>query len=179
LFNEPHIFIIAQTARKNKGGLAALKKDNIRDYATDAFRYYAEQGKPSYEKLKQAIYNEALKKSKRELSGLKRSGISDPTAQAVISAERAVDERAGELRDILAVENTLKIIAFLPMGAGILRSIEYVYFEEPDKELEWGDISRRVTVASLNIPAGEDSIYRWLRKAREVFAVERGLRIKK
>ena len=38
-----------------------MKKDNIRDYATAAFQYYAKLGKPHKEDLEQKYYDDALK----------------------------------------------------------------------------------------------------------------------
>ena len=58
-----------------------------------------------------------------------------------------------------------------------MKSIELVYFVDADKDLQKNDISIRVSKASLNIPCGERSVYRALKKARCIFAEERGLRI--
>jgi hypothetical protein len=160
-------------------------KDHLRDYATEAFRFYARSGCPDYEDLKQQLYDAALEASKREI--MHSGNISKPTEYAVINAERAVDERKGELLDILAVEQVMALTegspegilcrSGNPMNYYIRRAIEIVYFADADKPLQKGDISMRVHKAELEIPASERQIYYWLSKARRMFAEERGLRI--
>ena len=78
-------------------------KDYLRDYATAAFRFYAMNGK-SAEKYKQDIFDNALENIKKSEGG---AGISSPTESAVIAADRAVDEKIAEVRDMEAVELTL------------------------------------------------------------------------
>ncbi|MDR1439966.1 MAG: hypothetical protein LBJ10_08145 [Clostridiales bacterium] len=152
-----------------------MKKDHLRDYATEAYRFYARCGMPSYEELRDAVYREALESSRREierLPGPRAGGFGDPTAQAVINAERAADAREGELLDILAVEKALAA-----MRPEARRAVEIVYFDGAGRELEWGEASERVHRAELEIPASERQIYYWLKKARLAFAAERSLRV--
>lgn len=149
-------------------------KDHIRDYATSAFRLYALHEKPTYDQLRQRLYDEALRKSKREIIHLK--GVSNPTQTAIQQAEVAVEKKKAELLDVLAVG---QVISSLGTGgrSDIIQALELVYFYQPERELKRGDISDRVHVAELCIPASESSIYRWLKQARQLFAIERGLRI--
>jgi hypothetical protein len=142
----------------------------LRDYATEAFRYYARCGCPSYEEAKKAIYDYALEASRRDLIRVK--GITKPTEHAIINAQAAVDQLIGQLEDIKAVEQSLAI-----MRPEWMRAVELVYFTDADAELDRGDIENRVIMAELAIPASRRAIYRWLRSARIVFAVERGLRL--
>lgn len=148
-------------------------KDHIRDYATEAYRYYARMGCPTYEELRRAIYNKALQSAKKEL--LKTPGVSDPTAEAIIRAEKEVDLFASQLDDILAVEKAIRLM--LPKHPEWLRAVEIVYFTKADAQLEPGDIIGRVNMAAIEIPAGERTVYRWLKQARTLFARERGLRL--
>ncbi|MCH5138920.1 hypothetical protein JMF89_17280 [Clostridiaceae bacterium UIB06] len=151
-------------------------KDHIRDYATDAFRFYAMNGK-SAEKYKQKIYIETLESIKKKEETFIKSGISKPTEQAIIKADEAVVERMSEILDMEAVD---KVLAEFDVRRKVInRAIEIVYFTDADKELEAGDIKSRVTKASIEIHADERSVYRWLKQARELFAYQRGLRIKK
>lgn len=147
-----------------------MKKDHIRDYATEAFRYYAYLGKPHKEDLEKKYYQEALEQYQRnrELGG---SGISSPTEQAVMYAEGVLRQKQAELWDILAVEKTIA-----QLHAWERQAVEIVYFKSPYKEIERGDIEERVNKASIEVPASDRSIYRYLKKARNVFAFERGLR---
>lgn len=146
-------------------------KDYLRDYCTEAFRFYARNGK-STEKYKKKIYQEALEEQKK----LERSsGLGDPTGTAILRAEAAVDEKIAEIRDMEAVELTLAELEGRHRHE-VVRAVEFVYFKEPKKDLEPGDIGNRVHVAEINIPASERSIYRYLKKARMLFAEHRGLR---
>lgn len=151
-------------------------KDYIRDYATEAFRFYALNGK-SAEKFKQKIYIEALDEIKKRETQVK-DGVSKPTEKAIIAAEKAVNERISEIMDMEAVD---KVLAELEARhkKHIVKAIDIVYFTDIDKELEFGDIKSRVAKSSVDIPASERSIYGWLKQARQLFAYQRGLRIKK
>lgn len=147
-----------------------MKKDHIRDYATEAFKYYAKIGQPTYEELKEKYYQEALGDYGR-INGIKCSGISKPTEAALMYAENVLHQKEAELLDILAVERTI-----IQLNRFEKQAVEIVYFEEPKKELEKRDISNRVQKAIIQIPASERSVYYYLKKARSIFAFERGLR---
>lgn len=151
-----------------------IKNDHIREYATEAFRYYAAQGKPTYEQLKRQIYDEILEKEKREL--VRAKGITDPTANAHINAEKEVERRTPELLDILAVESTIELLRRYEKYE-IVKCIENVYFPEPKRPLKSNEISARVNSAALSIPCSDRQVYRLLKQARMLFAAERGLRI--
>lgn len=147
-------------------------KDYLRDYATAAFRFYAKNGM-SAEKYKNKIYEEALEEiSKKE----GRTDVSKPTEAALMRAEKAVNEKIAEIKDMEAVE---KVLAELKgtRRAYIVQAIEHVYFEDYDKDFSKGDIQSRVIKASFEICAGERTVYRWLREARDLFSYQRGLRI--
>lgn len=147
-----------------------MKKDNIRDYATAAFQYYAKLGKPHKEDLEQKYYDDALNEYKRgEIRG---TGISKPVEQAVMYAEERLRDKQAELWDILAVEKTLA-----QLHKDELLAVEMVYFTEPRRPIKKGEISERVTKASLYIPTCERNVYYFLNKARTIFAFERGLRV--
>ena len=148
-----------------------MKKDHIRDYATEAFRYYAFLGKPHKEDLEKKYYQEALEEYERrqQLGG---TGISKPTEQAIMYAEGILRQKQAELWDILAVEKTLAQLHIWER-----RAVEIVYFPHAQRNMRKGEISDRVNKASIQIPADERTVYRYLKKARNVFAFERGLRI--
>jgi magnesium-transporting ATPase (P-type) len=151
-----------------------LKKDYLRDYATAAFRFYAQNGK-SAEKYKNKIYNEALEEMNKREVGVK-DGISKPTEAALMAAAKAVDEKIAEIKDMEAVE---RVIAEFKSSwkSYMTHVIEIVYFKDADKEMSIGDIQNRVVSASLEIGASERSVYYWLKEARELFAYHRGLRV--
>lgn len=149
-------------------------KDYLRDYATAAFRFYAKNGM-SAESYKQKIRDEAIEEIKKREVKVK-NGISNPTEEAILAAEKAVDEKIAEIKDMEAVEMVLAELKGTRRPY-IVQAIEIVYFKEPDKNIELGDIQDRINEASIIIPAGERSIYYWLKQARELFSYQRGLRI--
>jgi hypothetical protein len=143
-----------------------MSKDHIRDYATEAFRFYAKTGgsKKYIEKIVEDIQRQ------------KGTGTVNPTEGALIAKERVIEENAAELADLEAVEKAIYLIEQLPQGGSILKVVEYVYFKDCWRELRKGDIENRVHYAEIHIPASRRQIYYWLKKAREIFAEERGLR---
>ena len=151
-----------------------MKKDNIRDYATEAFRLYAALGKPSYDDIKEKIYQYALREERK--AEVKGGGISKPTEQSLINAQRAVDEFEATLSDILAVENTLKMLSLRDNGMEIKKAVEIVYFTEPKRPIRKNEISERVHMAEIAIPTTEPTVYRYLKIARNIFGIERKLR---
>lgn len=142
-----------------------MQKDNVRDYATSAFRLYAAMGRPTYDEATQDIYNKAIADC----------GLKDPE-MAVSIAEAAVNQASPLLLDILAAEKTLDI---LERGgkAHIVRAVEDVYFVQPTQPLRRGDITARVNRHSIMTPTSVPSVYRCLKEARMLFAAIRGLRL--
>ena len=144
-----------------------MAKDHVRDYATEAFRFYAKSGG-----LKNYIRDLTA-----DLQKQKGSGTISPTEGAIVAKERMMEEKAAELADLEAVERTMHILTGITAGKEIRQAIEYVYFYDCWKDLQRGDIEARVHYAELHIPASRRQIYRWLKRARMIFAEERGLRI--
>lgn len=149
-------------------------KDYLRDYATAAFRFYAENGM-SAEKYKEQIYSQALEEIRKKETTVK-DGISKPTEAALMAAEKAVDEKIAEIKDMEAVEKVLAEFKGTRRPY-IVQAIEIVYFKDFNNDLNIGDIQNRVKVAAIELPASERSIYYWLKQARELFAYQRGLRV--
>src|SRR5690606_1489765 len=75
-----------------------MKKDHIRDYATEAFRFYAKAG--GYEQYVRNLVEDMQKN--------KGSGVCNPTESALITKERIIEKHAAELADIEAVEKVLR-----------------------------------------------------------------------
>lgn len=156
-----------------------MKKDITRDYATEAFRFYAACGRPTYEELKQRIYDDILAKEKRE--AIKATGKnkppSNPVESANIKAEEEYERRSAELLDVLAVEKTMEIL-MRGCKNETIKCVEDVYFTEPQRPLKRGEIQERVQQAAQTLFLDERSIYRRLRDARQLFSSLRGLRTK-
>ncbi len=141
-----------------------MSKDHIRDYATEAFRFYARWGgRDSY-----------VKSLLADLQQQRGSGICFPTESALIHKEQVMREHMAEIADLEAVEVVMKVC-----DTDVRQAVEMVYFYKPYESIEWGDIKQRVHYAEIHMPAGERSIYRWLAEARKIFAEERGLRLNK
>lgn len=152
-----------------------MKKDHLRDYATHAFRAYACFGCPTYEKLRQQLIADAAAK-RGEAIGVS-SGISKPTEAAVLAAEAQLDNAIGLLADLLAVIRTVDLIMRRSDGEAVMRCLELVYFSEPARELEPGDISARVQHAATVTFMDARTVYRKLGTARKIFSTERGLNV--
>lgn len=129
-------------------------KETIRDYAVDAFRFFA-GFKVSHDKdkIRAALH-------KRRMS----SGIKYP---AVVDAE---------LLDLYAVSETIEAISKMRIGDDILKCLRTVYFTNPDEDLKKGDIEKRVVYCSVQFHLATVTVYRYLSIARRTFAAARGLR---
>jgi len=148
-----------------------MKKAHYRDYATEAFRFWARKG-PA-EKYRQSLWNEALERHER----LERStGISAPSEAAIMRAEQAVKDAEAELKDMDAVEFALEALEKL-RGRAAIKAIQMVYLKDPNRDIQKGEIEDRVHEAEISIPASERTIYRYLSLARRLFAEKRGLRM--
>jgi hypothetical protein len=157
-----------------------MRKDNIRDYATAAFRFYAQYGSyEAYKKAKVQMIAEDLAQHDK-LYPRKRRTSSPIEAQMIKAEKKYNQEYYAEIEDVKAVERTLFLISKDPNGEDIKRCIEEVYFKDSDKPfLEKGDIQARVDSLAEKAYLCERQIYRNLAKARLIFASERGLRILK
>lgn len=141
-----------------------MRKDNTRDYITAAFRLYSSLGCPTYEKLRQDIYDRELNKH----------NMLNPEI-AIKQAEKAVSEQEPMLLDILAVHRTLELLS-QGEKKHIASAVKAVYFVEPTRPLRRGDISARVRRFALTCPASEKQVYKWLKDARKLCSAIRGLR---
>lgn len=142
-----------------------MQKENSRDYATEAFRYYASLGCPRFEEFREKIY----------LDAAKRAVGKDPEA-AAMEADEAIKKSMPQLLDIFAVEKTIENLERSDKGY-IIAAIEDVYFVQPNKPLKHGELTDRVRRSSFTSYTGERTVYGWLREARQMFAEIRGLRV--
>ena len=154
-------------------------EDHIKGYATAAFRFYKSVG--GLKAYKQKVWDEAMANSSRQnwqFEEYNSTEISKPTEAQIMRAERALKDARADIYDLEAVEQTLYIISTLSNGRAIGKAVEIVYFTDLDTPLnKRGFIRGKVISASLDIPAGESTVYKYLKKARLVFAMERGLRL--
>lgn len=138
-----------------------MKKDNIRDYATSAFRNYARLGCPTTEEFKKHIRKIAT------------NNVLEPQ-KALMLAEKAEAESYPEIMDIEAVNGTISILEKSGKHEAVL-AIKEIYFIKPDKPLRKCNISERAQALAISMPADIRTIYRYLALARRIFAELRGL----
>ena len=143
-----------------------MKKDFIRDYTTEMFRQYAACGK---------ITAEVYKLLKVDASIISRSYETN-AFRALLDGYESAERAAAVIDDLKAVEKT--IMQFKQANKEyIISALDAVYFAAPTTPLRRGDISARVRRFALTLPASEKQVYQWLREARLLCAVNRGLRI--
>ena len=134
-----------------------MKKDNIRDYAVDAFRYFAA--------LKCAPTKEAVRFAlqKRHLT----------------QGGKPKDCRAleAELQDMYAVVNTIKVIETLENSLEVLQTLTNVYLSNPGELFKRGEIESRILYTTFKANISTATAYRYLALCRRIFAEERGLRL--
>jgi hypothetical protein len=104
------------------------------------------------------------------------NGLSDPTVGELIARETARENHLAEILDLTAVERTFKILQTRPKGSEIIKAVQIVYMRNPDKNIKRDDVIKRVTEVALDCFVSEREVYNWLAFARELFAIERGLR---
>lgn len=147
-------------------------KDYIRDYATAAFRFYAVNNKNT-EAFKEKIRQDALETiAKRE----GKSSTCSPTEGMLIKAENALIEKMASIADMEAVDKTLAELE-VKRRRDIIKTIEMVYFDDCNQELDKGFIQTKVQFASIALEVSERTVYNYLKKARVLFAYSRGLRL--
>lgn len=142
-----------------------MKKDFIRDYATGAFVRYAALGCPT-----RAEYEEKLRRDVYNRLSLKEPRIILMKADAEIAARKPL------LEDIEAVE---RMFAMLEANGKeyISNAVRAVYFASAAERPSRKEIVSRVLCYARSVPIDERSVYRWLKYARELFAMLRGLTI--
>ncbi len=152
-----------------------MKNDNVRDYITAAFRFYASVG--GYEKYKRKLGARIMERL--EKSEGCSTEVSKPTEAQIVKVEEQMEAYKADLLDLYAVENTKKRIeqSDLSYRNLIWQVIEMVYMFEPDKAIERNDITNRVIRCCGELSISTASAYRYLATARHMYAKERGLRI--
>lgn len=142
-----------------------MKKDFIRDYATEAFVYWARHGCPSYDEAVERVRARALR----------RAYGSDPQ-RASAYADAEVDKAAAGLCDIMACAETFRILDNTGKGL-VCDAVRAVYMVEPWKKPKQQDISSRVFKFAMKVPLSERQVWYYLDEARKTFALMRGLRV--
>ncbi len=140
-----------------------MKKDNVRDYATAAFRFWASVGCPTYEGAVAKIRRRALSKA----------GASEE-AEAFATSE--LKKREGQLEDIRACSETFR--ALKASGRSyVCKAVKEIYMVCPGRPLRKNELSGRVLCFSQENFYSERQVYYFLHEAGREFAIRRGLRL--
>lgn len=141
-------------------------KSHIRDYATEAYRFYARVGgKGKYLRQLQDEYGKG-----------RGVGVVSLPEGVLVTKEKILELHAAEFADLEAVERAIYLASLSVSGTEMKKCIEVVYFQGCWEE-QRGWMSRRIERAVKEIPASDRQVKRWLKQARQIFALERGLRI--
>lgn len=140
-----------------------MKKDIIRDYATNAFVRYASLGCPTKEDLIAKIRSDCYK----------RLSLQQPQ-YIVMKADAEVQARAPLIEDVEAVNKVFDILKGQDREY-ISEAIKAIYFIQPNRIPRKGEIVERVTAYAVNVPCSTKTVYTWLKSARLLFARMRGL----
>lgn len=151
-----------------------MKKDYIRDYATEAFRFYAQTDMLITEYIDK-IRQEAIDTMVKKMGKTSVGGSS--IESLLVYADKAIEEKIGEIDDLEAVEKVLmECKAQGYRGKEMEEVIRIVYFKDPKRPIKKGEIQGRITRACNELNISESTAYRYLKKARLLFAHNRGLR---
>lgn len=137
--------------------------DNVRDYATRAFMEFYKAGCPTRDQFEDDI----KAKVKKEMFG------QDPKL-VVIACNREILRNYARAKDIDAVNKTFRMLEDEGL-CHIVAAVRAVYFVPEEKDLASKRIKARVLAHSIDVPADERTVYRWLKKARDLFALNREL----
>lgn len=141
-----------------------LKKDNVRDYATEAFRYWASVGCPTYDEAVARIKKRALEKAKGQSAEIKAAFVS-----------ACIDQRQGALADIKACDECFCYLRAHGKEC-VCSAVREIYMAFSRKRLARGELSGRVVRFAMDNFYGERTVYKFLDEACERFAGYRGLR---
>lgn len=89
---------------------------------------------------------------------------------------RELDFSDPSIEDLSAVSKTVEDLMGEPEGRDIVDCLKVVYFTRPKELTEKGTVTLRVRKASDILAMSEATVYRNLRRARRIFARNRGLR---
>lgn len=133
-----------------------IKDRYIKEYSISAFKFYSNYG--SLDNYKNFLYDEW---SKINL------GLDDLYFNSYYLSKES------EINDIKSVEKTIQELSLMGRS-DIIKALDIVYLSSPVSKND--TVSMRVTRASLDLYVSESSIYNYISKAIEIFAIKRGLR---
>jgi hypothetical protein len=142
-------------------------KEPFRDYATTAFLYYASVGRPTLDEYEKNIKDEVNKR----LAYL-------PPDVIYLRATAAVNIRKPLCDDIRAINQMFDLLEKNKKDY-ISHAVRSIYMTNPPKDLSFKkrEIQDRVHAYMSTAHLGERTVYRYLKHARQLFAIIRGLTV--
>ncbi len=141
-----------------------MKKDRIRGYATEAFRYWASVGCPTYDEAVERIKRRAEAKAKGQPAEIRAAFVA-----------ACIDNRIGALLDIKACDECFRY--FDAHGKEcVCSAVRAVYMAFPKKRLARGELSGRAVRFAMDNYYSDRWVYKFLDEACERFAEYRCLR---
>lgn len=133
-----------------------MKKVNpAKDYAVEAFRYWAAQGCPAYEAAAEKIMQRYTDSVERE---------------------RAIERASAKLTDILACEETFRQLEARGKRV-ICDAIRAVYMVSPRRNPSRKELTERVVAFARQTYVADRQVWRYLAEACVEFAGNKGLRV--
>lgn len=152
--------------------------DNTREYATVAIIRYMKLGCPTrkeYEdKLRREVYDRLAGKNPEHI--FKAAEIEVRKHRALLEDIDAVNKMFDMLLGNISMSD-VDIDTAVKNGTDIANAVNYVYFGLSRVHPSHRRIAGRVREYAMSLPTTERTVYRWLKYARKLFAVNRGLTI--
>ncbi len=142
-----------------------MKKDNYKDMAVLAFFRYANRGSPSHEQLEQFL----REKVKKEHLG------EDPKLVSMY-IEKEIERHKPAFDDIEAIARMFETLDEKKRGY-ISDAIRAVYIVPGKNFPSNKELYFRVVAHAVKVPADISTVYRWLKKARDLYVFFRGFEI--
>ena len=142
-----------------------MKKDNYRDMAVLAFFRYANRGMPTHEQY------EAFLRDK-----VKKEHIGEDPKFISVCEEKEIERYRPAFEDIDAI--TRMFSALEAKGQSFIsEAVRAVYLVPGEKIPSNRDLYFRVVAHAVNAYADISTVYRWLKKARDLYVLFRGFEI--
>ncbi len=144
-----------------------MKKDNYKDMAVLAFFRYANRGVPTHEQY------EAFLRDK-----VKKEHIGDDPKFISVCEEKEIERHKPAFDDIDAIARMFETLDAKGQEY-ISEAVRAVYLVPGEKMPSNKDLYFRVVAHAVNSYADISTVYRWLKRARDLYVFFRGFEIDK
>lgn len=144
-----------------------MKKDNYKDMAVLAFFRYANRGMPTHEQYEMFLRDK-----------VKKEHIGEDPKFISVCEEKEIERHRPAFEDIDAI--TRMFAALEAKGQSFIsEAVRAVYLVPGEKIPSNRDLYFRVVAHAVNAYADISTVYRWLKKARDLYVLFRGFEIDK